>query len=236
MKIATINATLFSLILSFTLCAQSNFEPALYAAFEMPKFKGCESVSKQDWYKCMEEKLGQFVGKNLVYPVEARQNNTQGMVVINFIVEKDGTMSNPYILKNLGSGCGDEALRIVKLMPKWTPGRDEDGNKVRVQFNFPIRFKLDDGDSTPNPPVKRTGYVNFTLNNRSNSSYSVFMPMGLVAIPPRSSRRVTLEEGYQLRCKKRSKEITLFTVNSELEGKEIDLRKTIKKGVLQIKN
>ncbi|WP_353484227.1 energy transducer TonB [Haliscomenobacter sp.] len=82
-----------------------------------------------------------FLDEHLKYPELARQNRTEGVVVVQFVVETDGLLSNLYIVKELGSGCDEEALRLVKSMPPWQPGVSF-GNLVRVQFNLPIRFKI----------------------------------------------------------------------------------------------
>jgi len=65
----------------------------------------------------------------------------QGTVYVSFVVEKDGSISNVKALKGVGGGCNEEAVRVVKEMPKWKPGTDK-GKPVRVQFNMPIQFKL----------------------------------------------------------------------------------------------
>lgn len=146
MKITTIikiSITFFCLILSFTLCAQDNEEAIFYKAHQMPRFEGCENIAEKDWMKCIEQTLITFVEGQLNYPTEARENGIEGLVIVNFIVEKDGTINNPRILRDIGGGCGEEALRIVRLMPDWIPGQDENGNIIRVQFNFPIMFELE---------------------------------------------------------------------------------------------
>jgi TonB family protein len=65
-----------------------------------------------------------------------------GTVYITFIIEKDGTLTNAKVLRGIGSGCDEEALRVVNMMPKWNPG-EQKGKPVAVQFNLPIKFKLD---------------------------------------------------------------------------------------------
>ena len=82
-----------------------------------------------------------FLQQNIHYPTEALQNRHQGKVIINFIVEKDGSVSNLKVLDGIGKGCNDEALRVAKLMPKWNPGK-QSGQPVRVSFNMPITFRL----------------------------------------------------------------------------------------------
>ncbi|MBR3939337.1 MAG: energy transducer TonB, partial [Bacteroidales bacterium] len=64
-----------------------------------------------------------------------------GRVFLTFVVEKDGSIANARILRDIGGGCGQEALRVVKSMPKWTPG-EQRGRPVRVQFNLPVSFEL----------------------------------------------------------------------------------------------
>jgi hypothetical protein len=69
------------------------------------------------------------------------ENNITGKVYVSFVVETDGSISNPRILRDIGGGCGKEAVRVVKMMPKWTPGK-QDGKPVRVQFNLPVAFNI----------------------------------------------------------------------------------------------
>lgn len=83
----------------------------------------------------------QFLSKNLQYPAEAMGKNVQGTVYVSFIVEKDGSISNVVLKRDIGSGCGEEAVRVVKMMPKWTPGKQK-GKAVRTQFILPVSFKL----------------------------------------------------------------------------------------------
>jgi protein TonB len=82
-----------------------------------------------------------YIGKNLKYPDQAVEEGIEGMVFVTFVVEKDGKISGARVLRGIGSGLGEEALRVVKSMPNWTPGTQR-GQAVRVQYNLPIRFKL----------------------------------------------------------------------------------------------
>jgi periplasmic protein TonB len=83
----------------------------------------------------------EYVGKNLKYPVEARRNNIEGRVYIEFVVEKDGSLTDVRILKGIGGGCDQEAIRIIENAPKWIPGKQR-GRPVRVKMVLPIYFKL----------------------------------------------------------------------------------------------
>jgi protein TonB len=116
-------------------------------AEQMPRFPGCNDLAGTGKEKdqCAQKKLIKFLGKNIDYPAMARENGIYGTAVIRFIVEKDGSLSNISILKDPGGGLGKEALRVVQLMnnlpEKWTPGK-QNARPVRVQFNLPVRFRL----------------------------------------------------------------------------------------------
>lgn len=87
------------------------------------------------------EAMMKFLAENIQYPEEARKKQVQGPVYVNFVVEKDGSVGEVKILKGIGNGCDDEAMRVVKMMPAWKPGTQR-GQTVRVSFNLPVRFKL----------------------------------------------------------------------------------------------
>jgi protein TonB len=88
-----------------------------------------------------ESEMYKFLGEHMSYPEKARDKNVQGRVYVSFIVEKDGSISSIKVLRGIGSGCDKEAIRVVKSMPKWTPGYQK-GKAVRVRYNLPILFKL----------------------------------------------------------------------------------------------
>ncbi len=107
---------------------------------DMPRFPGCEDldISSEERKKCAEEKLLTFVYGNLNYPVNA---HSQGVIVINFTINKEGHVINSKILRNLPGGLGEEGLRVVQSMPQWIPAK-QDGKPVNFNFNLPIRFKF----------------------------------------------------------------------------------------------
>jgi periplasmic protein TonB len=82
-----------------------------------------------------------FIQRNLKYPQLALQNKIQGIVYASFVVEKDGSITSIKILQGIGAGCDDEALRVVRLMPKWKAGKRQ-GHEVRVQLIMPLNFIL----------------------------------------------------------------------------------------------
>ena len=85
--------------------------------------------------------LSQYLASNIKYPQLAKENNITGKVFVSFVVEKDGSVGQVKILRDIGGGCGAEAVRVVKAMPKWTPGKQR-GKPVRTQFNLPVDFSL----------------------------------------------------------------------------------------------
>lgn len=86
--------------------------------------------------------LSEFLAKELRYPEIAKENGVKGTVVIQFVVNEKGEITNPFILKDIGGGCGEEALRVVRSMPPWLAGAQR-GVPVKVQMNLPIRFVLE---------------------------------------------------------------------------------------------
>ena len=82
-----------------------------------------------------------YLYKHIKYPKIARENGIEGMVVIQFIVGKDGKISDAKIVREIGGGCGKAALDVVEEMPEWIPGKQRLRN-VNVRFNLPVKFKL----------------------------------------------------------------------------------------------
>ena len=89
-----------------------------------------------------EEALYKYLQTSINYPQLAKDQNLQGRVFVTFVVAKDGSIANPKILRDIGGGCGEEAIRVVRKMPKWKPGKQR-GKSVRVQFNLPVMFQLE---------------------------------------------------------------------------------------------
>ncbi len=117
--------------------------PIVLVAEEMPRFQGCEEMdlAKEERKKCAEEQMLKFIYSHVKYPQLAKEIGLEGTVVARFIIETDGSVSAPQIVKDIGAGCGKEVMRLVKRMPRWIPGK-QNGRKVRVQFNLPVQFRL----------------------------------------------------------------------------------------------
>ena len=92
-----------------------------------------------------EDSLFAFLSRNIKYPAEAKKADIHGRVYVTFVVEKDGRITGERILRDIGGGCGEEVLRVIRAMPKWKPGTQDD-TPVRVQFNLPVAFELQDED------------------------------------------------------------------------------------------
>lgn len=88
-----------------------------------------------------QDELIKYLAQNIKYPKQARVRGVEGLVSVSFVVEKDGSLTDIKLLRDIGSGCGQEALRVVKEMPKWKPAKLK-GEIVRMQFNLPVKFTL----------------------------------------------------------------------------------------------
>ena len=82
-----------------------------------------------------------YLQKNLQYPSFARENNIEGRVTVQFVVNEDGSIGNAVIKRGIGGGCNEEAIRVVMSMPKWKPGM-QNGHPVKVYYTLPITFML----------------------------------------------------------------------------------------------
>ena len=85
--------------------------------------------------------LAKYLGKTIRYPALARENNISGRVFISFVVEKDGRLTDIKIVRGIGAGCDEEAVRVLKLAPAWKPGI-QNGRPVRVTYTIPVFFQL----------------------------------------------------------------------------------------------
>lgn len=98
-------------------------------------------VEQMPEYPGGDAKKNEYLAKNIVYPEYATKKGIQGTVYVSFIIATDGSVSNVKLLRGIGGGCDEEALRVVREMPKWIPGR-QNGEAVRVLYNMPVYFKL----------------------------------------------------------------------------------------------
>ena len=117
------------------------------------------------------EAMMKYVAENVKYPESAKENNLQGRVIVKFVIEKDGSVSNVEVGRGWGNELDDEAVRVVKAMPKWKPGK-QDGKPVRVSFMLPINFKLSDGTPTKGP-LMGTTWTGTGTGKKGNVTYEM---------------------------------------------------------------
>lgn len=87
------------------------------------------------------EAMAKFIGKNMKYPAQARRMGVEGSVFVSFVVDKEGNISDPQVIKGISADCDKEAIRVVKAMPPWKPGK-QNGKPVKSRFVLPIKFRL----------------------------------------------------------------------------------------------
>ena len=109
--------------------APVNFKSSYKIVEVMPEFPGGRNA------------MYEFINQNLKYPEEALENKAEGQVIIGLLIAADGSLSNIHLSKGIGSGCDEEALRLVSIMPAWRPGL-HNGKPVPVEFNLAVGFKL----------------------------------------------------------------------------------------------
>lgn len=110
-------------------------------AERMPFFPGCTaySVQSKERKKCSDEAVKTYIFNHIIYPQAAKDANVEGAVYVRFIVDEMGYVRQPQLLKDIGSGCGDAALAMLKTMPQWEPAFHK-GQRVKVALDLPIHF------------------------------------------------------------------------------------------------
>jgi protein TonB len=121
--------TVFGSAMHFSIALSDGDQP--YDVVEkMPQFPGGQA------------ELFKFISENMKYPVDAQKKKIQGRVILSFVVNEDGSISNVNVVKKVYPSLDAEAIRVLKMMPKWQPGY-QDGKAVKVRYVIPMTFKLD---------------------------------------------------------------------------------------------
>lgn len=138
----------------------SNDESIFTIVDEMPSFPGGEAA------------MVTFLKENLQYPKKEKEEHISGKCFLTFIIEKDGRLNQIKVLKGItgGPGCDDEAIRVLKRMPAWTPGK-KNGEVVRVQYNLPIKFSLLSEEAEV---LKDTTYITYDGKETSKEKASYY--------------------------------------------------------------
>jgi protein TonB len=129
----------FVIFLFITAFSFSQSDTTVYTYVEeMPRFPGGEDA------------LNNYLSKNIKYPSKALDNNIEGRVMVEFTVRTNGQIDDVKVLRGIGYGCDEEALRVVKSMPVWSPGK-QNGKPVNVVYRVPIKFTI----RSEEPPKKK---------------------------------------------------------------------------------
>jgi protein TonB len=108
----------------------------------MPKIEIFEFVEQMPEYVGGEDKLNQYLNENLTYPAKDKEMGIEGRVICTFIVNEDGSLSDVRISRGISQECNLEAIRLIKNMPNWKPGK-QNGKSVKVYYSVPVIFNLD---------------------------------------------------------------------------------------------
>ena len=120
------------------------------------------------------DKMMDYLSKNIKYPEEAKEKGISGRVFISFVIEKDGSVNDVKVARGIGKSCDDEAVRVVKAMPKWKPGTMK-GKPVRVNYMLPIFFKLD--DNVKNKGLAGSSWEGTGKGTKDKVNYTMQMTM-----------------------------------------------------------
>ena len=101
-------------------------------------------------------KLLKFLYSNIYYPKEAKSLGIDGQVIVQFVIDTDGSLTNVELLRDIGGGCGKEAIRVIKMMPNWNPGIFNN-QPVKTQYILPVKFKLE--GVRKNLPIQAAQFV-----------------------------------------------------------------------------
>ncbi len=130
-KLLFLSAALFFVGLASAQSSNDKTDPVFNMVEEMPTFKGGDAA------------MMNYLSENLTYPEKAKVEGVQGTVFVTFVVNKEGKIVDPKVARGVSPELDNEAQKVVATMPNWRPGK-MNGKPVSVQYNLPIRFKLDD--------------------------------------------------------------------------------------------
>jgi TonB family protein len=197
----------------------------------MPLFEGCDNnrLSLEGRIACSNKNLATFINRNIIYPDSAKKAKVEGAVVISFAITENGEVADPHLLRSLGYGCDEEALRVISIMPNWTPAYNK-STPVRVRLSLPIYFSLKSFDEKYKPKV-----FNLTWGKAYGSYLEPNMVEELVNEP--ITVRDAFGKAYKVEVLKllyeyKDKVITLVSQDGSLDKKMLKLLKKLKPGSL----
>ena len=158
--------SIFSSFLLTTGIAQ-NQDRVYTVVDQMPYFPGCEAyaIESEEKRNCSNEAVVTYISNILIYPERAKEEGMEGVVYMSFVVDKTGKVIRPQILRDIGGGCGEEALRVVRSMPLWESGRLK-GTPVKVQLKLPINFQFVDKEADMGYTFRWGGLTAYELSRK----------------------------------------------------------------------
>jgi TonB family protein len=132
-----------------------------------PDNKVYDFVAEKPVFPGGDEALFEYLGYNIKYPEEARKNKIEGRVIVKFVVMKDGSIAEATVVRGIGSSCDEEALRVMKNMPKWKPGKNN-GDPVNVTYTLPISFRLENSSSKNGTSI---GEIKLNTGNKATKNH-----------------------------------------------------------------
>lgn len=176
----------------------------------MPQFPGGES------------ELINFLNNNVVYPQEAMTAGEQGMVCVMFKVEADGSISEISVDKSVSPTLDKEAVRVVKAMPSWIPGRNENGRPVACVYNLPVRFRLNNGSIASTPVRESTSIISA---DNSDLTFPKF-PGGEAEMVKYLSQNISYPE-EAMKAGEQGKVSVMFKVETDGSISEVSVVKSV---------
>lgn len=187
-----------------------------------------EVVETQPQFPNGMQALMQFMSQNLVYPEAARKAGIQGRVIVQFVIDKDGSVIEPQITKSVNEELDAEAIRVIKLLPKWSPGMTG-GQPVRVRFTLPVTFRLPDDKDVKKPagqmppqmgrPMGRMG------GNRTTAVFGMYK---------KGKNRAGFDE-YMFGIKDKMHQTYKVTINMNVKTQNDELQKEIAQRVFGVR-
>jgi len=148
----------------------TGFAPTSAISDEHEKVYDFVSIEKVPDFPGGMKKFYEYLGKSIKYPVTAQNNNVQGKIFLSFTVEKDGELNDVQVIRGLGSGLDEEALRVIKGSPKWNPGI-QNGDPVRVKYHIAVNFTLDNAETKlSTTSTAQTSITTLSSNNKISLS------------------------------------------------------------------
>ncbi|WP_373524139.1 TonB family protein [Aquiflexum sp.] len=151
--------------------------PAFNSNFEITENTVFDVVEKAPEYEGGMQAWNEWIKSNIQYPKTAKQLGVEGTVYVVFVVNKDGTIEQPEILRGIGAGCDEEVLRLISEAPDWIPGQ-QGGQKVNVRMRLPVRFKLP-SDQFVSESLIGESSENSTDNAKASDAFNQHMSKNL---------------------------------------------------------